>query len=67
VSTQNENRIAVNILDEHYREIQRIIDESTKFDSVESFVDFVLQQVLTGTHDATDDEIKRRLSDLGYL
>lgn len=65
---QETKRTTVNIPSEYYHEIQHIVDESTKFDSVENFIDFVLHEVLFDADiSAAEDEIKQRLSDLGYL
>jgi Arc/MetJ-type ribon-helix-helix transcriptional regulator len=63
----------IEIKDEIYKEIKRRIEESQEFNSVEEYVNFVLQEVLKENEEETvytkeeEEEIKRRLRDLGYL
>ncbi|MFQ5604009.1 MAG: CopG family transcriptional regulator [bacterium] len=62
----------VPILKFHYEEIEKIVAQSTQFQSVADYVNFVLQEMLSGDVESNDSRqaeevIKLRLRDLGYL
>ncbi len=65
----------VEIPDEIYREIERRVQESGEFESVEEYVRFVLEELLKDEEEEeeqvmTEEEeemVKERLRGLGYL
>ncbi|RMF67988.1 MAG: CopG family transcriptional regulator [Calditrichaeota bacterium] len=63
---------AVKIPAPTYDQIAELVSQSEQFQSVSDFVSFVLQELLAGkpepeesTYD--EEELRRRLKDLGYL
>lgn len=64
----------LNINDAIAAQLQKRVDESSEFDSVEAYVEYVLGEVLKQTASSDDaydekqeDTVKQRLEDLGYL
>ena len=62
----------VRISKEYYNEIEKIIEQSSQFETVSDYVNFVLKEMLFGEDEpvtAKEGEkiIKKRLQDLGYL
>jgi Arc/MetJ-type ribon-helix-helix transcriptional regulator len=61
---------SVQISEEMYRKIEQILNQSEQYDSVDSFVDFVLREVMfkPGAEDKDmSSAITERLKALGYL
>ena len=64
--------IKVEIKNEYYRKIEKIIAQSSQFQTVSEYVNFVLKEMLfgdTGSRRTEREEelIKKRLQDLGYI
>ena len=62
----------VEIKSEYYQEIEKIIAQSSQFQTVSEYVNFVLKEMLfgdTGSRRTEREEelIKKRLQDLGYI
>ena len=70
--TSSEKLIPIEIREPYYREIERIVAQSSQFDSVADYVHFVLNEVLfgEGNDDSSEEDeaiVRQRLRDLGYL
>ena len=66
------NRTSIEIPSEYYRAIEKVVSQSTQFETVSDYVDFVLKEMLFGETDAgktesVEDVIKKRLQGLGYI
>ncbi len=67
--------VKVEIRDSLYEEIRRYVSQSDEFDSIEDFVNFVLEEVLKEDEEEEppayseeeEEQIKERLRGLGYL
>ena len=70
--------MTINISPELTERLQTRLNESTEFTSIDAYVEYILTEVLNqteGTHDTDssaysakeEEEVKQRLSDLGYL
>ncbi len=66
----------VNINDELSKKLQQRVDASDEFDSVETYVQYVLDEVIKQTAEPEQEQtyskeqeeaVKQRLEDLGYL
>lgn len=68
----SKERIAVEISADLYRKLKDHVDKSEgEFSSVDEFVEFILSEVLKEEEAAysreEEEEIKKRLRDLGYI
>ena len=68
----NANLKEVKILTKYYNQIEKIVLQSSQFETVSDYVNFVLKEVLFGEQDSDyskeeEELIKKRLQDLGYL
>lgn len=55
-----------------YAEIERIVAQSSQFQTVSEYVNFVLKEMLFADNDsertaAEDEVLKKRMRDLGYM
>lgn len=62
----------VEILKEYYDRIEEIVSQSSQFNNVSDYINFVLKEMFSseesGSYSKEDEEIiKKRLEDLGYL
>jgi len=65
----------VNISEELYAKIQKRVEESKEFNSVDEYVKYVLEQVVEKTEEKKEqpyskedeEKVKERLRSLGYL
>ncbi len=62
----------VEIKNEYYQKIEKIIAQSSQFHTVSEYVDFVLKEMLlgdagSGGTEKEEDLIKKRLQGLGYI
>ncbi len=62
----------IKILTSYYKEIEKIVAQSSQFQSVSGYVNYVLKEMLFGEIDSgyskEDEEVvKKRLQDLGYM
>ena len=62
----------VEIHNEYYQEIEKIVAQSSQFQTVSEYVNFVLREMLFGDTDSgrtetEEDLIKKRLQGLGYI
>jgi Arc/MetJ-type ribon-helix-helix transcriptional regulator len=69
---EDPNVVKIEILKEYHDQIQKLIAQSTQFQSVSDYVNFVLKEVLAANDrpaacDEDDEALKKRLEDLGYL
>lgn len=66
-------RVAVYISKELYEKVKRFVEEQGGFSSVEEFVEFVLNEVLSGNTTSRElskedeERVKERLRALGYI
>ena len=63
---------SIEIQSEYYQEIEKIIAQSSQFQTVSEYVNFVLKEMLFGDTDSgrtetEEDLIKKRLQGLGYM
>lgn len=66
------NKKHVEIQDEYFQQIEQIVAQSSQFQTVSDYVNFVLKEMLYGDsdsdmNDAEEDLIKKRLEKLGYM
>jgi Arc/MetJ-type ribon-helix-helix transcriptional regulator len=69
---EDPNLIKIEILQEYHSQIQKIIANSTQFQSVSDYVNYVLKEMLSANErvaksNENDEAFQRRLKDLGYL
>lgn len=62
----------IEIKTEYYKEIEKIVAQSSQFQTVSEYVNFILKEMLFGDTDSErtkveDEVIKKRLQDLGYM
>lgn len=66
-------RVAIYISRELYEKVKRFVEEQGGFSSVEEFVEFVLNEVLSGEEMSRElskedeEKVKERLRALGYI
>ena len=62
---------SITLSDEVRSEAEKFVFQSSQFDSVQEFVDFVMAAVLgleqSHPFNPEDEQVRRRLKDLGYL
>ncbi|NIR52850.1 CopG family transcriptional regulator [candidate division KSB1 bacterium] len=68
----SENYKSIEILSKYYDQIERIVAQSSQFETVSDYVNYVLGEMLFGQNESgyTKEEeeiIKKRLDDLGYM
>ncbi|MHA1594172.1 MAG: CopG family transcriptional regulator [Candidatus Baldrarchaeia archaeon] len=69
----SEEKVPIYIKKELYERLKKHVKESGGFESIEEFVEFVLNEVLEEEEEEEvyspeeEEEIKRRLRSLGYL
>jgi Arc/MetJ-type ribon-helix-helix transcriptional regulator len=66
-----EERVQVSIRKDLYEKIKKYIEETGGFNSVDEFVEFVVEQALESVGEALTEEdrkkVEERLKDLGYM
>ena len=66
-----EEKITINIRRSIYEKAKKYIEETGGFDSVEEFIEFIVEEALEATGETLSEEDKRkveeRLKDLGYM
>ena len=65
-------KISIEISKELYEKAAKFVEENPDFDSVESLVEFVLNELLTEEEETAltpeeEEKVKERLKSLGYL
>ncbi len=67
----SEEKAAVYIRKELYERVKKYIEEVGGFESVDEFIEFVVEEALESTGEAFSEEDKKkveeRLKDLGYM
>ena len=66
-----EEKVAISIRKSVYEKVKKYIEETGGFDSVEEFIEFVVEEALEATGETLSEEDKKkveeRLKDLGYM
>ena len=66
-------KVEVRISREAYEKARRFVEESGGFESVEEFIEFLIEEAVSGAGGSgglrpeEEERVKRRLGDLGYL
>jgi len=65
-------KVSIQISKELYEKAAKFVEENPDFDSVESLVEFVLNELLTEEEETAltpeeEEKVKERLKSLGYL
>jgi len=65
-------KTSIEVQSKSYQEIKKIVAQSSQFQTVSEYVNFVLEELLFGDADserteAEEDLIKKRLQGLGYM
>ena len=65
-------KVTIQISKELYEKAEKFVEENPDFDSVESLVEFILNELLTEEEETAltpeeEEKVKERLKSLGYL
>ncbi len=66
-----EEKVSISIRKSIYEKAKKYIEETGGFDSVEEFIEFVVEEALEATGETLSEEdrkkVEERLKDLGYM